>query len=150
MLLYFLYFFSSKYKRKCFPQDIASWCFSLHRLDAEIIIINIRARQIVNSLSHLAASCLLLLGLRELNKKYEILLIVLFLIFLIFIISEGLLFISFFWTSFHNYFGKKKNMFWFILSSSSRNYISLDNESCHYMLVPQVKEVSQHMSSLVY
>ena len=26
-------------------------------------------------------------------------------------------------------------------------YISLDNESCHYMLVPQVKEVSQHMSS---
>ena len=40
--------------------------------------------------------------LRELNKKYEILLIVLFLIFLIFIISEGLLFISFFWTSFHS------------------------------------------------
>ena len=36
------------------------------------------------------------------NKKYEILLIVLFLIFLIFIISEGLLFISFFWTSFHS------------------------------------------------
>ena len=30
----------------------------------------------------------------------------------------------------------------------SRNYISLDNESCHYMLVPQVKEVSQHMSIL--
>ena len=32
-------------------------------------------------------------------------------------------------------------------SGTSRNYISLDNESCHYMLVPQVKEVSQHMSS---
>ena len=27
--------------------------------------------------------------------------------------------------------------------------ISLDNESCHYMLVPQVKEVSQHMSRRV-
>ena len=36
------------------------------------------------------------------NKKYEILLILLFLVFLIFIISEGLLFISFFWTSFHS------------------------------------------------
>ena len=40
--------------------------------------------------------------LRELNKKYEVLLIVLFLVFLLFIISEALLFISFFWTSFHS------------------------------------------------
>merc|ERR1712124_49449 len=34
--------------------------------------------------------------LRELNKKYEVLLIILFLV------SEGLLFVSFFWTSFHS------------------------------------------------
>jgi len=41
--------------------------------------------------------------LRELNKKYEILLITLFLVFLIFLISEALLFLSFFWTSFHSF-----------------------------------------------
>merc|ERR1712013_867520 len=40
--------------------------------------------------------------LRELNKKYEILLIILFLVFFLFIVSEGLLFVSFFWTSFHS------------------------------------------------
>merc|ERR1711934_798094 len=40
--------------------------------------------------------------LRELQKKYEILLIVLFLGFLLFLVSEGLLFVSFFWTSFHS------------------------------------------------
>ena len=40
--------------------------------------------------------------LRELVKKYEILLIIFFLVFLIFLISEGLLFVSFFWTSFHS------------------------------------------------
>merc|ERR1712156_605586 len=40
--------------------------------------------------------------LRELNKKYEILLMVLFLVFFLFLVSEGLLFISFFWTSFHS------------------------------------------------
>merc|ERR1712003_289567 len=40
--------------------------------------------------------------LRELNKKYEILLIVLFLVFFLFLASEGLLFISFFWASFHS------------------------------------------------
>merc|ERR1712204_164279 len=40
--------------------------------------------------------------LRELAKKYEILLIILFLVFLLFIVSEGLLFVSFFWTSFHS------------------------------------------------
>merc|ERR1711918_273551 len=40
--------------------------------------------------------------LRELLKKYEVLLIILFLGFLIFLISEGLLFVSFFWTSFHS------------------------------------------------
>merc|ERR1739836_249384 len=37
--------------------------------------------------------------LRELAKKYEILLMVLFLVFLLFIASEGLLFVSFFWAS---------------------------------------------------
>merc|ERR1711904_677060 len=40
--------------------------------------------------------------LRELNKKYEILLMVLFLVFFLFLASEGLLFVSFFWTSFHS------------------------------------------------
>merc|ERR1712137_1028818 len=40
--------------------------------------------------------------LRELNKKYEILLIVLFLVFFLFLASEGLLFISFFWASLHS------------------------------------------------
>merc|ERR1712217_155879 len=39
--------------------------------------------------------------LRELFKKYEILLFVLFSVFFIFILSELLLFVSFFWTSFH-------------------------------------------------
>merc|ERR1712066_286623 len=40
--------------------------------------------------------------LRELNKKYEILLMVLFLVFFLFLASEALLFISFFWASFHS------------------------------------------------
>merc|ERR1712188_18767 len=40
--------------------------------------------------------------LRELNKKYEVLLIILFLVFLLFVGSEGLLFVSFFWASFHS------------------------------------------------
>merc|ERR1712205_117639 len=42
------------------------------------------------------------MGLRELNKKYEILLMVLFLVFFLFLASEALLFISFFWASFHS------------------------------------------------
>merc|ERR1712095_62486 len=37
-----------------------------------------------------------------LSKKYEILLICLFLLFFIFLASEGLLFVSFFWASFHS------------------------------------------------
>ena len=40
--------------------------------------------------------------LRELDKKYEVLLIIFFLLFLLFLVSEGLLFVSFFWTSFHS------------------------------------------------
>merc|ERR1711865_202543 len=40
--------------------------------------------------------------LREFYKKYEILLMVLCLVFFLFLASEGLLFISFFWTSFHS------------------------------------------------
>merc|ERR1711920_840203 len=40
--------------------------------------------------------------LREFIKKYEILLSVLFLAFLLFLVSEGLLFVSFFWTTFHS------------------------------------------------
>merc|ERR1711912_201960 len=40
--------------------------------------------------------------LRELGKKYEVLLMVFFLLFLLFLVSEGLLFVSFFWTSFHS------------------------------------------------
>merc|ERR1712141_983136 len=40
--------------------------------------------------------------IKELDKKYEVLLIILFLVFLLFLTSEGLLFVSFFWTSFHS------------------------------------------------
>merc|ERR1711904_293693 len=40
--------------------------------------------------------------LRELAKKYEILLMVLFLLFFLFLASEALLFISFFWASLHS------------------------------------------------
>merc|ERR1712071_235977 len=40
--------------------------------------------------------------IREFSKKYEILLIYLFLLFFIFLASEALLFISFFWASFHS------------------------------------------------
>merc|ERR1712194_639417 len=40
--------------------------------------------------------------LRELNKKYEVLLIILFLVFFLFLASEALLFISFFWASFYS------------------------------------------------
>merc|ERR1712187_83063 len=40
--------------------------------------------------------------LRELVLKYEVLLIIFFLVFLLFLVSEGLLFVSFFWTSFHS------------------------------------------------
>merc|ERR1712217_1013186 len=40
--------------------------------------------------------------LRELNKKYEILLMLLFLPFFLFLASEALLFLSFFWGSFHS------------------------------------------------
>merc|ERR1712046_132035 len=40
--------------------------------------------------------------LREGYKKVEVLCIVLFLVFLIFVFSEGILFISFFWSSFHS------------------------------------------------
>merc|ERR1712125_304258 len=40
--------------------------------------------------------------LREFYKKYEILFMVLFLLFFLFLFSEALLFVSFFWTSFHS------------------------------------------------
>merc|ERR1712083_1256921 len=40
--------------------------------------------------------------IREFSKKYGILLICLFLLFFIFLASEALLFISFFWASFHS------------------------------------------------
>merc|ERR1712183_1178276 len=40
--------------------------------------------------------------LREFYKKYEILFMVLFLLFFLFLFSEALLFISFFWASFHS------------------------------------------------
>merc|ERR1712079_455704 len=41
--------------------------------------------------------------LRELAEKYEVLLICWFLVFLLFLASEALLFISFFWASFHSF-----------------------------------------------
>merc|ERR1712214_5429 len=40
--------------------------------------------------------------LREFDKKYEVLLIIFFSVFLLFLVSEGLLFVSFFWASFHS------------------------------------------------
>merc|ERR1711912_114838 len=40
--------------------------------------------------------------LREFYKKYEILLMVLFFVFFLFLASEALLFMSFFWASFHS------------------------------------------------
>merc|ERR1711981_403693 len=40
--------------------------------------------------------------LREAYKQYEILLMVLFIVFLLFLTSEALLFVSFFWASFHS------------------------------------------------
>merc|ERR1712141_155195 len=40
--------------------------------------------------------------IREFYKKYEVLLMVLFLVFFLFIASEALLFVSFFWASFHS------------------------------------------------
>merc|ERR1712050_145469 len=40
--------------------------------------------------------------LREFDKKYEVLLLIFFLVFLLFLVSEGLLFVSFFWASFHS------------------------------------------------
>merc|ERR1712141_584883 len=40
--------------------------------------------------------------LREFAKKYEILLIIFFLLFFLFLASEALLFVSFFWASFHS------------------------------------------------
>merc|ERR1711881_690138 len=42
--------------------------------------------------------------LRESYKKVEVLCVVLFLVFLIFVFSEAVLFISFFWSSFHSSF----------------------------------------------
>merc|ERR1712017_46071 len=42
--------------------------------------------------------------LRESYKKVEILCVVLFLVFLIFVFSEAVLFVSFFWSSFHSSF----------------------------------------------
>merc|ERR1712178_102321 len=42
--------------------------------------------------------------LRESYKKVEVLCVVLFLVFLIFVFSEAVLFVSFFWSSFHSSF----------------------------------------------
>ena len=39
--------------------------------------------------------------IREYTKKYEVLIIMLFIVFLVFVFSEALLFLSFFWVSFH-------------------------------------------------
>jgi len=40
--------------------------------------------------------------IREYYKKYEVLFMVLFIVFLIFVFSEAMLFVSFFWASFHS------------------------------------------------
>merc|ERR1711920_21123 len=41
--------------------------------------------------------------LRELNKKYELLMVLFLIFFFLFLFSEALLFISFFWASFHSF-----------------------------------------------
>ena len=61
--------------------------------------------------------------LREFYKKYEVLLIMFFLLFLLFLVSEGLLFVSFFWTSFHS------------LSSPSSSVFLFWSCSFHYLLL---------------
>ena len=50
--------------------------------------------------------------IREYYKKYEGLFIILFIVFLIFIFSEGMLFVSFFWTSFHSLSSPSFGGFW--------------------------------------
>jgi heme/copper-type cytochrome/quinol oxidase subunit 3 len=50
--------------------------------------------------------------LREFYKKYEILLMVLFLLFFLFLASEALLFVSFFWASFHSLSSPTFGGFW--------------------------------------
>ena len=52
--------------------------------------------------------------LRELNKKYEVLLIILFLVFLLFLVSEGLLFVSFFWVN-NLFWIRPSELLWYIL-----------------------------------
>ena len=63
---------------------------------------------LVFAISTLNIGCTILISywcrdlLREYDKKYEVLLIIFFLLFDGVIVSEALLFVSFFWTSFHS------------------------------------------------
>merc|ERR1712039_868687 len=84
--LYLLYLFLSGFNLKCWKGIHFSWTHQLIFLlifHGLLISLHFWFRDL----------------LRELNKKYEILLMVLFLLFLA---SEALLFISFFWASFHS------------------------------------------------
>merc|ERR1712085_107043 len=63
--------------------------------------------------------------LRELAKKYEVLLIVFFFVFLLFVVSEALLFVSFFWASFHSLFSFHYSLsYWLghLLVCKSKNF----------------------------
>ena len=63
--------------------------------------------------------------IREYTKKYEVLIIMLFIVFLVFVFSEALLFLSFFWVSFHTTCSPVDTILFLEVSSFSlRDYIS--------------------------
>merc|ERR1712137_470851 len=88
--LYLFFFFLSGFNLYCWKGVNFSW--SLHLVFLHLFL------GLVISLHFWFRDLL-----REINKKYEILLMVLFLVFLLFLASEALLFVSFFWASFHSF-----------------------------------------------
>merc|ERR1712137_860726 len=88
-VLYLFFFFLSGFNLYCWKGVNFSW--SLHLVFLHLFL------GLVISLHFWFRDLL-----REINKKYEVLLMLLFLLFLLFLVSEGLLFVSFFWTSFHS------------------------------------------------
>merc|ERR1712137_1270361 len=87
--LYLFFFFLSGFNLYCWKGVNFSW--SLHLVFLHLFL------GLVISLHFWFRDLL-----RELNKKYEILLMLLFLLFFLFLASEALLFLSFFWGSFHS------------------------------------------------
>merc|ERR1711982_186781 len=88
-VLYLFFFFLSGFNLYCWKGIHFSWSIDLvflHLFLGLVISFHFWFRDL----------------LRELIKKYEILLMLLFLLFFLFPASEALLFISFFWASFHS------------------------------------------------